>query len=343
MTSDLSRKISSVGIENRRDPEMSPVGEHAPLPISVVIISYNSREYLRACLTSIEVDQCSEVIVVDNFSTDGSDEIVIQEFPQIRLIKSKQNNGYGAAANLAITHCSSKYVLLLNCDTLLQPETLQTLSDYLNQHPQAAIVGPALVNPDGTRQDSCFAFPTPLQILLRDTSLPTLMRFFSKTGTDDLLDGSPRYARAVPWVLGAALAIRRSAFESVDGFDRSFFMYYEEVDLCYRLHMLGWQVHFTPAATVTHIGGVSTHQQRSAMAIQLYKSLCHFYQQHYSRTQRVQLKLVLTYLMLRNILKDAFNLFGRTFRRSANNKSSDWMVWRSVLSGVWSTNGWLKP
>ena len=162
MTSDLSRKISSVGIENRRDPEMSPVGEHAPLPISVVIISYNSREYLRACLTSIEVDQCSEVIVVDNFSTDGSDEIVIQEFPQIRLIKSKQNNGYGAAANLAITHCSSKYVLLLNCDTLLQPETLQTLSDYLNQHPQAAIVGPALVNPDGTRQDSCFAFPTPL-------------------------------------------------------------------------------------------------------------------------------------------------------------------------------------
>ena len=336
MTSDLSRKVLPVGIENRRELRIASVDEHVPLPISVVIVSYNSCNYLRACLSSIEVEQCSEVIVVDNVSTDGSDEIVTQEFPNMRLIKSSQNDGYGAAANLGITSCSSKYVLLLNSDTLLQWGTLQSLTNYLDRHPQAAVVGPSLVNPDGTRQASCFPFPTPWQILLRETRLA---KIWSETTANHSADS----ARSVPWVLGAALAIRRQAFTSVGGFDASFFMYYEEVDLCYRLNRSGWQTHFTPAATVTHIGGASTKQKRTAMAIQLYKSLCHFYKQHYSRTQRFQLRLVLTYLMLRNILKETFKAARRSGSDKFSHTADDLMVWRSVLSSVWSTNGWLEP
>jgi GT2 family glycosyltransferase len=141
--------------------------------------------------------------------------------------------------------------------------------------------------------------------------------------------------------LGAALAIRRQAFEAVGGFDGSFFMYFEEVDLCYRLNKSGWQTHFAPEASVTHTGAASTKQNRKGMAIQLYKSLCHFYQLHYSRRQSFQLKLVLTYLMLRNIVLDTFDLSQKSDPET-NDLTDDLLVWRSVLSSLWSTNGWLR-
>ena len=331
MISHFSRRESPVDIENSRGPGKSRVVEYASLPISVVIVSYNSRELLHDCLASMEGEPFDQVIVIENASSDGSVEMVARDFPWVILIKSVKNDGYGAAANLAIASCSSKYVLLLNCDTLLQPGALQVLYNYLEQHIHVAIVGPALVKLDGTRQASCFTFPTPLQTLLKETSL-------SKIRLNERSNSSPDSARSVSWVLGAALAIRRTAFESVGGFDQSFFMYYEEVDLCYRLNKSGWQTHFTPAATVTHIGGASTKQQRAAMAIQLYKSLCHFYKKHCSPTQSFQLKLVLTYLMFRNIVKDSFKL-----ARKTRYATDDLLVWRLVLSSVWSTNGWLKP
>jgi len=322
-------------IEKKGTQAISRSMDHATMLMSVVIVSYNSRHLLRACLVSIESEPFGEVIVIDNASSDGSGDMVAQDFAWVRLIKSNSNDGYGAAANRAIASCSSKYILLLNCDTLLQAGALQALYDYLDQHPQVAVAGPSLMNPNGTHQDSCFPFPTPLQVLLRETSL-------SKIRPDKMSSGSPRFAQAVPWVLGAALAIRRSTFESVGGFDPTFFMYYEEVDLCYRLHKAGLQTHFVSAAAVTHIGGASTKQQRTIMAIQLYKSLCHFYRQHYSRFQSFQLQLVLTYLMLRNMIKDILKLIPRTFSHEAGSPAHDLHVWRSVLSGVWSTNGWLK-
>lgn len=311
--------------------------ERKTLPISVVIVSYNSRELLRACLTSIESEQCNQVLVTDNASSDGSVEMVRQEFPGVALAANKKNHGYGTAANIAIIACSSKYVLLLNCDTLLHPGTLQALSDYLDQHPKVAIVGPALLNPDGTAQASCFHFPTPWQTLVRETSLSALIRRFTGSHSDDLLTGLPRSARAVPWVLGAAFAIRREAFESVGGFDPSFFMYYEEVDLCYRLQKAGWQIHFSPAGSITHVGGASTRQYRAAMTQELYKSLCHFYRRHYSSRQKFQLRLVLTYVMLRNIGRDVVGQ-GLLNKGPAND---DVPIWRSILSNVWSRHGWL--
>ena len=335
MITDFPKRAPVIDLEKKGEPAISQTTERADLPMTIVIVSYNSRELLRACLASIESEGCDQVTVVDNTSSDGSDELVMREFPWVQLIKNKKNDGYGAAANLAIASCSSEYILLLNSDTLLQPGTLQALCEYLDQHPQVAIVGPSLVNPDRTSQASCFPFPTPLQIIRKETSL-------SKIWPDDLSNGSPCFAQGVPWVLGAALAIRRSAFESVGEFDRSFFMYYEEVDLCYRLNKAGWQTHFMPGAPVTHIGAASTKQYRAAMAQQFYKSLCYFYQQHYSRRERFQLKLVLTYLMFRNIIRDTFQLAQRSHPSKANDVTADLHVWRSVLSKVWSTNGWLS-
>jgi GT2 family glycosyltransferase len=223
-------------------------------------------------------------------------------------------------------------------DTVLQPGVLQTLSDYFDQHSQVAVVGPQLVNSDGTRQTSCFEFPTPLQTLLRETSLSRFVQASSKFTTATALDKSESAVRVVSWVLGAALAIRRTAFDVVGGFDESYFMYFEEVDLCYRLNQVGWQTHYVPKALVKHVGGASTKSHRASMLQQLYKSLCHFYQQYYSGGQKFQLRLILTYLMLRNIMRDSF----RSYRA---NRKDDMLenvsIWRSILSNIWSANGWL--
>jgi GT2 family glycosyltransferase len=304
------------------------------LPLDVVIVSYNSRNLLRDCLASLESEPFNQVIVVDNVSSDGSVGMVAQDFPWVRLIQNKKNDGYGAAANLAIASCSENYILLLNCDTLLQPGTLQVLSNYLDQHQQVAIVGPALLNFDETRQASWYPFPAPLQVLRRETSL-------SKIGRDHLANHPTDSPRAVPWVLGAALTIRRSAFESVGGFDEAFFMYYEEVDLCYRLKRSGWEIHFAPAAAVYHVGGASTRQQQTTMTIQLYKSLCRFYQQHYSGTQKNELRLVLSYLMLRNIILEILAGAQKTSSNGHPHPSNNLQVWRLVLSNMWARNGWL--
>jgi GT2 family glycosyltransferase len=143
---------------------------------------------------------------------------------------------------------------------------LRTLADHLDAHPLAACAGPRLLNPDGTLQMSVQRFPTPLS------------RFIETR----IRARDHRTSRAVDWVKGAALALRRTAFDEARGFDERYFMYFEEVDLCWRLRDLGWQTHFVPAAEVTHVGAASTSQDRSAMARQFERARERFYRDHYA-------------------------------------------------------------
>jgi GT2 family glycosyltransferase len=134
--------------------------------IAFAIINYNTRDHLRTCLKSID-PHCQDVLVVDNASNDGSQDMVKQEFPQVRLLANEHNLGYGAAANQAIQACQAPFVLLLNSDTCLQSGAGKKIADYLEENPQAGIVGPRLLNADGSLQISCFPFPTPLNTLVR--------------------------------------------------------------------------------------------------------------------------------------------------------------------------------
>jgi GT2 family glycosyltransferase len=276
--------------------------------IAVAIVSYNTREHLRNCLATVLTETASETVVVDNASSDGSVEMIRSEYPWVVLCANRTNDGYGGAANQAIARCDAPYILLLNSDTRLCAGALQALSAYLDQQPQVAVVGPRLVNPDGTLQASCYPFPTPLHIFAEESALGRLIRYIPGLRRHYLRTWPHTHARTVPWVLGAALAIRREAFEAVGGFDKSFFMYFEEVDLCYRLRAAGWQVHFAPVAMIEHIGGASTRQRSSAMARQLFASAAHFYQRHYSRGRLKQLQLVVAILMLAKITRDAVRL-----------------------------------
>jgi N-acetylglucosaminyl-diphospho-decaprenol L-rhamnosyltransferase len=299
--------------------------------LAVAIVSYNTCSYLRMCLQSVLQEVPDEVVVVDNGSTDGSIEMVRTEFPSVQLLVDARNRGYGAAANEAIAVCSAEYILLLNSDTRVEPGAFHALRQYLEAHPAVGIVGPRLLCLDRTLQPSCYPFPKPLYMFLEETRIGWALRYVPLLRERYLYTWSHRHPRSVAWVQGSALAIRRSAFNGVNGFDESFFMYFEETDLCYRLREAGWQVHFTPSATVIHAGGGSTRQFRARMLIQLFKSTAHFYQKHYSRWHLVQFRLLVILLMLLKIGRDYLSSYWTQDPSARGRLAENVAMWGEIL------------
>jgi GT2 family glycosyltransferase len=303
--------------------------------IAVVIVNYNTRDYLRQCLATVLLEEPGEIIVVDNGSSDGSAEMVRTSYPSVTLFDNSWNRGYGAAANQGITRCTAKYVLLLNSDTLLLTGALAALTTYLDQHPSVAIVGPRLVNPDATLQPSCYAFPGTLKWFLHYEVSGQLIRRIPILRDYQQRAWPHSQAQAVPWVMGAALVIRRAAFEAVGGFDESYFMYCEETDLAYRLKAINWQIHFAPVATVMHVGQASTNQYRTAMAIQHIASRLLFYRKHYSRVRFVILSVMVRGTVLARLLFDIYRQRIAYDRAQATGVTSDIVAWQRVLLGKW--------
>lgn len=299
--------------------------------IAAAIVNYNTRDELRACLVGVIQSGITEIVVVDNASSDGSAEMVRQEFPQVHLEANPVNTGYGSGANRAIALCSSPFVLLLNSDTLTPRNLLEPLCQYLDLHPQAAVVGPRLLNLDGTWQASFFHFPSPLFTLLQATSLGKLAARIPLLKDRYLPASDPDQSRQVPWVLGAALVIRRSAFEEVGGFDESYFMFSEEVDLCYRLQQAGWQVHYAPVVDIVHIYGASTSKVAGRMEAARYLSTRRFYELHYNRAQFAAWRTIIGYSMLRNLARDAFKLLWTQESKTRIRLQHNLRVWKQVL------------
>lgn len=302
--------------------------------LAVVVVSYNVRELLRACLLSALGEGPDEIVVVDNASGDGSAEMVASEFPGVVLRVNAANGGYGAAANHGVAACSSPHILLLNADTALTPGTLHALRTHLADHPRAGVVGPRLCNPDGTLQASCFHFPTPLHVFLEVNNAGAVLRHMPFIRGRYLRTWRHDQPRVVPWVMGAALGIRRAAFDTVGGFDESYFMYSEEIDLCYRLRDAGWETHFVPAATVVHLGGASTAQDRTRMAVRALESTADFYRRHYSRRRLRELRLIFGTAMLAKLARDLCRWWVVRERPRRERIAEDIRVWRRVLVGL---------
>ena len=231
------------------------------LDLSVVIVSFNTREILRQCLTTLYNSLTgipSEVLVVDNASTDGSAEMVLREFPATHLTRFDINLGFAGANNAALRRVSGKYVVLLNSDAFLEPDSLRLALVHMEENPSAGLGGGRLVSPDGDWQPSARMFPSPLNDFLTLSGLAARFpksRFF---GRFDRTWADPFNAAEVDWVPGAFSIIRLSVLNQVGYFDERFFLYYEEVDLCRRMKAAGATIHYWPDIVVVHLGGESS-------------------------------------------------------------------------------------
>jgi len=320
---------------------------------AVYIVSYNTCELLRACLDGVLANSPAPVAVavVDNGSSDGTIDMLTHDYPSVRLVKNAHNTGYGPAANQAFAACvaenPAETVLVLNSDTRLAPDALQQLTVFLDAQPEVGLAGPRLINTDGSLQPSCFHFPTLIEVLLDLANAHKVIRHLPKLRAAYLRTWDHTYSRAVPWVSGAALAVRRRAFEAVNGFDPSFWFYYEETDLCFRLWRAGWKVCFAPVTDVVHVGGGSSasaggRARQAHLTVQLYASLAHFYRRHYPKAAWGALGLLLKTTALLRYMRDGRRLrqLERTGGLASSQRESlilNRSAWHTMLRGQWAS------
>ena len=258
------------------------------MDLSLVILNYNTRDHLRAGLASLARADTGgrsiEVLVVDNASRDGSAEMVDAEFPWVTLIRSPRNGGFAYGNNLALARCQGDAMLILNPDALLPQDGIPRLLDKLAEHPEAGIIGPKLLRPDGTMHLACRrSFPTPLTALYRIAGLSTLFPASRRFGRYNLTYLDPNHASEVDSVCGACLLIRRPVVERIGLLDERFFMYGEDLDWCMRAHQAGWTVRYEPAIVVQHMHGAASRQRPLRTTFHFFRAMDLFYRKHYVR------------------------------------------------------------
>jgi GT2 family glycosyltransferase len=253
------------------------------MDVSVIIVNWNTREILRDCLKSIYEqtrDLTFEVIVIDNASEDGSPQMVKDEFKEAILIENSTNRGFAAANNQGMAMAKGRYVLLLNSDTVVLDNAIAKTVVFADAHPEGAVIGCRLLNPDKTLQESCFMFPSLLNLLLSATYMYKLFprsRFF---GRENMTWWARDDERQVDVVTGCFMLVRREAVEQIGVMDEQFFMYGEETDWCYRFKKAGWKCLFCPSGSIIHIHGASSRARRHAMMLQCRASILFFFKKH---------------------------------------------------------------
>lgn len=224
------------------------------MDLSIVIVNWNTRDLLRDCLASVFAGLgglAAEVLVVDNASQDGSAEMVRHEFPQARVMENARNLGFAAGNNVALRCAAGRYVMLLNTDTLVHGAVLSEAVAWLDARPEVGVLGPKVLNADGSVQPSCSAFPSLGHLAMQTLGLTRIARFdhYRMTGWDRTTE------RRVEVISGAAMFVRRAAMEEVGLLDEAFFFYGEETDWCHRFARAGWELVFAPIPAITHFGG----------------------------------------------------------------------------------------
>lgn len=252
--------------------------------ISVIIVNYNTKDYLRDCLRSLQDDPDApslEVIVVDNGSRDGSAAMVRGEFPSVVVVENGANLGFAKANNIALRRMRGRTALLLNSDTLVKPGALRRMLDVLDARPDVGALGPRLLNRDGSLQRSCYRFPAPGRAFRDQLFVTALLANHPRWG--DYRRWAHDRERGVDFVIGAALLIRAEVLAEVGLLDESFFMYAEETDLCFRIRRASHRVLFTPEAEVVHYGGGSGKSMPDRVFAEFSAGQRRFYEKHYGR------------------------------------------------------------
>lgn len=302
--------------------------------LSIVIVSWNVRDLLRACLSALEpgrdaLDQ--EVIIVDSGSNDGSAEMVSEEFPWVQLIARPDNVGFPRGNNIAIQHSTGRYVLLLNPDTEIVGDALRTMVQYLADNPTVGVVGAQLLYPDGSVQSSRRRFPTLATALLESTWLQPhapqrlLDEYYVRDRPDDAISD-------VDWVMGACLMVRRDIVDTVGLLDEDYFMYSEELDWCRRIKSAGWRVVYLPTAQVIHHEGKSSEQAVTARHINFNRAKLRYFRKYHGRVACLVLRLwLLLNFAGQIVVEGAKGLLGHKRSLRRQRVAAYWQVLRSGL------------
>jgi N-acetylglucosaminyl-diphospho-decaprenol L-rhamnosyltransferase len=277
--------------------------------VSVVIVNYEAGPALVRCVEGLRAEGPAELVVVDNGSADGSVDAVRRRFPDVTVLAPGANLGYGAAVNRGVAATTAPSVLVGNSDLEVPPGALAALVAVLDREPRCALAGPLIRKPGGERYPSARQFPS-----LTDAAGHALLGIFApdnrftRSYQRAELEGSRGASgdgsgtELVDWVSGACFVVRREAFEQVGGFDEAYFMYLEDVDLCWRLGQAGWQVRYAQAAEVTHLQGISTDRHPFRMIVEHHRSLLRFASRSSRGWRRLALPLIAVGIGIRALL-----------------------------------------
>lgn len=255
------------------------------MDLSILIVSYNTCRLTLDCLQSVYDSRTVytyEVIVVDNASSDDSVEAIERDYPQVTLVKNSTNTGFAKANNQAMAIAKGRYVLLLNSDTIVQPDTFQTMISYMDEHPDLGATGCKVILPDGSLDKACRrGFPTPTA------------SFYYAFGFSKLFPDNPRFNQyqlgyldpndtyPVDCLVGAFMLVRQETIAQIGGLDETFFMYGEDIDWCYRIKQAGWGIQYYPGTYIVHYKGASSRRKPFKIIYEFHRAMWVFHRKHF--------------------------------------------------------------
>ncbi|MDD5772642.1 MAG: glycosyltransferase family 2 protein [bacterium] len=300
--------------------------------LTISIVNWNTKELLKNCLESIFQNYSGndyEVIVVDNNSNDGSIEMLEKCFPRVKKIKNEYNAGFGKANNQAMAVCEGEYILILNPDIVIKKGSLEKMLDFLEKNESAGAAGAKLLNPDGTVQMKGFyrKFPSLMQILLFKSVLYKIFRHFEGISSRYFEYQDINNLHEVDQIPGACILVKREVYKKIGGFDEEYFIWYEDVDWCYRMKKAGWKLYYLPEAEITHYGGQSFLNIDTGEKIVLfYTSLLKYFKKNLPQKDYFLARsIIISNFMIVNILQILLYPFAINKRK----------VWKANIFARW--------
>jgi hypothetical protein len=283
--------------------------------VSVIIVSWNAKEYLLHCLESVyqQIPMLNgEIIVLDNASSDGSVEAVRKRFPDVRIIENRSNTGFARANNIGIENSNGRYLFFINSDIILRPECTSRLISYMDEHPTVGILGPKILNPDLTLQRSFRPFPTIWNSFLRASAIDTIrpLSSLTATGLRAIKIGAGQEADILS---GCFWVVRRAALADVGLLDEQFFMYAEDKDWCTRFWKAGWKVVYLNSAEAIHFGGASSDREPVRFYVEQHRANLYYWKKHHGNFGQI---MILAIMLLYQGIRIATGAFVYCFRPS---------------------------
>ncbi|MBN3523797.1 glycosyltransferase family 2 protein [Paenibacillus apiarius] len=257
------------------------------IDLSIIIVNYNTKQLTLNCLESVyrSVTDCQfEVILIDNASRDDSVQVIGEQYPQVKLIANEHNLGFSKANNQGMRVAEGRYVLLLNSDTVIQPDTLDIMIRFMDEHPEVGASGCKVVLPDGSLDKACRrGFPTPAATFFYVSRLSKLFPKNPRINAYHREDLDPDQAYPIDCLIGAFMMVRREAIEQVGMLDEDFFMYGEDVDWCYRIKQAGWVNYYYPKTKIVHYKRASSRNKPFKITYEFHRAIYVLYNKHFKQ------------------------------------------------------------